>query len=76
MAKPKSALAQARYTSGLNQTELAKKLGVTAQTVSNWENDQESMQMKSFWKVYENMTPSGQEILNKYLDDHRNFFVA
>lgn len=30
---------QLRISRGLNQVELAKKLSVTKQTVSNWEND-------------------------------------
>ncbi len=30
---------QLRRARGLNQVELAKKLSVTKQTVSNWEND-------------------------------------
>ena len=30
---------QLRVARGLNQVELAKKLSVTKQTVSNWEND-------------------------------------
>ncbi len=28
-----------RIANGINQVQLAKKLGVTKQTVSNWEND-------------------------------------
>lgn len=30
---------QLRIAKGINQVELAKKLGVTKQCVSNWEND-------------------------------------
>ena len=34
-----TSIKQLRLSRGLNQVELAKKLSVTKQTVSNWEND-------------------------------------
>lgn len=34
-----ASIKQLRISRGLNQVELAKKLSVTKQTVSNWEND-------------------------------------
>lgn len=34
-----ASIKQLRISRGLNQVELAKKLSVTKQTISNWEND-------------------------------------
>lgn len=76
MVKNLNALSEARFISGLTQSQLAEKMGVTTPTVSNWEKDPGNMKFDTFFEWYQAMTPRGQAVLDKYLDDKRIFFIT
>jgi len=47
--KRKLPIKAARIAAGLSQEELAKELGVTRMTVSNWENNKRGMRTTAFY---------------------------
>ena len=63
-------LREARLHAGLKQEELAKRLGVSRQTVSNWENGQSLPDVVGDAKMKLTVTGLSQETLTLYEEYH------
>ncbi len=63
-----------RQTKGLNQVQLAQKLGVTKQSVSNWENDNIMPSIEMLIKIADFFTVSTDYLLGRDgQEDHGAF---
>ena len=59
-----------RIAKGLNQVELGEKLGVTKQSVSNWENDNIQPSIEMLLKISHEFSVSTDYLLG---EEHRTF---
>lgn len=60
-----TSIKQLRMARGLNQVELAKKLSVTKQTVSNWENDNIQPSIEMLKKIADFFNVSTDYVLGR-----------
>lgn len=69
-----SVIAKRRKIMLLTQTELANKMGVTAQAVSKWERNQSCPDINTFAKLADILGLSSDELLS--LKDNKNIFIT
>lgn len=67
-------LAVARVASKLKQSDMAKKLGCTIQTIVNYEKcPADRLTLETIGKYYHAVDPFGKAVIERYIND---FFVA